>query len=347
MTVRFNPVVAAAAVSLALMTSLPAQAAAPFGGLVVFGDSLSDSGNNYLALSPGVTPAAAITSNSFIPAYAYAPGLGYPLGVYSNGPVWATYAAGALGLDPAHAGPSLAGGTNWAFGGAQTGGAAAFPPSLLAQTNGFLSSTGNTAPSNYLYVVAGGGNDARDALAAIQAGADVVDTITAVSTSFAGNVGTIVDQLQAAGAAHIVVWNTPNLGTAPATLALGGAAAGLATTVAQSMNVALATRLSGEVGVSTFDLFGLVGDVIAAYNADPSNNPYGLSNVTDACIGGTCDAASYLFWDGIHPTNKGHQLIASAFVAQVVPEPGTWVMFAFGLGGLGAVRASAPERLSA
>ncbi|MEO7855323.1 MAG: SGNH/GDSL hydrolase family protein, partial [Rubrivivax sp.] len=322
MKLRFKPLVAASAVALAMLAALPAQAAFPFAGLVVFGDSLSDNGNNYIALAPGVTPAAAITSNSFIPTYSYAPGFGYPAGVYSNGPVWATYAATALGIDLAAAGPSLAGGTNWAYGGAVTGGPAGFPPSLTAQASGYLMSTGNVVPSDHLYVVAGGGNDARGALAAIQGGADVVGTIASVSADYAANIGNIVDALQGAGAANIVVWNTPNLGTAPATLAFGDAAAGLATSVAASMNIALATRLTGEVGVTTFDLFGLVGAVIA----DPA--AYGLSNVADACIAGACDAATYLFWDGIHPSTKGHQLIASAFVAQVVPEPGTWLMFA-------------------
>jgi len=299
--------------------------------MVVFGDSLSDNGNNYLALAPGVTPASAITSNSFIPTFAYAPGFGYSRGVYSNGPVWATYAATALGIDRVAAGPSRAGGSNWAYGGASTGGNDPFPPSLTAQAAGFLNASGNMAPSDYLYVVAGGGNDGRAALAAIQGGANIPDTIAATAYDYANNIGGIVDALQGAGATDIVVWNTPNLGAAPATLAVEAVqpgAAALATGVAASMNLALATRLSGEVGVTTFDLFGLVGAVID----DPAS--YGLSNVTGACIAGACDVASYLFWDGIHPSNKGHQLIASAFIAQVVPEPGTWLMFVVGLGGL-------------
>ena len=68
------------------------------------------------------------------------------------------------------------------------------------------------------------------------------------AASFAADVGSIVDPLQAAGAQHIVVWDTPNLGLAPAVVAGGGAALG--SFLAASMNNALALRLAGEAGVS-------------------------------------------------------------------------------------------------
>lgn len=318
----------ATAVAAAAVASLPAQAA--YNGIVFFGDSLSDSGNNFLALGPvtapqpPITPNGAITSNGFIPALPY---VGAPIPVYSNGPVWASLFAAQLGL-ASSATPSLAGGGNFAFGGATTGGTTGFPFSLTAQVNQFLGATGGTAPGSFLYVVAGGGNDARAALSAIASGANVFTTIGSASFSYANNVGNIVDQLQLAGANDIVVWNTPNLGTAPASLAQGPAAASLGTSVAEAMNGALATRLAGEVGVQTFDLFGAVAGVIA--------NPaaYGLTNVDDACLLGTCGADNYLFWDGIHPSARGHQILAQQMYAQVVPEPETYLLFAVGLAAL-------------
>jgi outer membrane lipase/esterase len=118
-------------------------------------------------------------------------------------------------------------------------------------------------------------------------------TILATALSFAANIGTIVDQLQAAGAQHIVVWDTPNIGLAPAVVAAGGASLG--SFLAASMNAALAQRLAGEVGVSTFDIFGL-GTAIAL---DPL--AFGFTNITDACgavSGANCN--SYVYWDGIH-----------------------------------------------
>jgi outer membrane lipase/esterase len=212
----------------------------------------------------------------------YVPSQPYGSGVYSNGPVWASNAASQLGVTLQ---PSLAGGTNYAFGGATTGPAVSgFPYSLLTQANQYLAT--NTVSANALYVIAGGGNDARAALGAIAACAGVClgPTVAATATQYAANVGAIVDALQAGGAQHIIVWNTPNLGLAPAVAAAG--ATGLGTFLAGSMNAALAARLAGESGVTTFDIFGL-GTSIAL-------NPgaFGFTDVTNACgaiVGANCN----------------------------------------------------------
>ena len=304
---RALPAFALAAVALA---SLPA-AASPYTSLVVFGDSLSDNGNNALII--GTRPNQVITGNTYVPKFPYASG------VYSNGPVWASDAALQLGVTLA---PSIAGGTDFAYGGATTGPAVSgFPFSLLTQANQYLGVTGGVASPNALYAIAGGGNDARDALIAIAGGAPVDPTILATALSFAANIGTIVDQLQSAGAQHIVVWDTPNIGLAPAVVAAGGASLG--SFLAASMNAALAQRLAGEVGVSTFDIFGL--------------GTAGFTNITDACgavSGANCN--SYVYWDGIHPTAAAHMEIADAFLAvAAVPEPSTWVMMILGFAGLG------------
>jgi len=315
------------AVATAALASLPAQAG--YSGLVIFGDSLSDSGNNFLALNPppnpptNITPASAITSNTFVPSFTYAPSASYPLGVYSNGPVWATSFAASLGLGAL---PSLAGGTNFAFGGAQT--SAGSSPSLITQMNMFLGGTGGGAPGDYLYVVAGGGNNARAALAAIGGGADIPTTVATTALGYATDIGYIVDSLQSAGARDIVVWNSPNLGQAPAVTSLGLGTAMLAAALGDAMNDALAARLEHETGVDIFDLYGMVGDIVANPSA------YGLSNTVDACIQGLCQASEYLFWDGIHPTERGHQILAAAMRAQVVPEPQTALLLAVGLAAL-------------
>ncbi len=313
------------AVAAAALASLPAQAG--YGGLVVFGDSLSDSGNNFLAANPppnpptNITPASAITSNFFVPTFPYAPSASYPLGVYSNGPVWATSFATSLGLAAL---PSLVpGGSNFAFGGAQTSGGSV--PSLIDQTNMFLGGTAGAAPGNYLYVVAGGGNNARAALTAIAKDpGNAPSIVTNTALGYASDIGQIVDALQTAGAKDIVVWNTPDLGLAPAVSGLGAPTAALATLLTDTMNDALAARLGLEVGVDIFDLFGLLGDIVAAPSA------YGLSNAKDACELGQCPSSDYLFWDGIHPTAQGHQILAAAMQAQV-PEPQTALLVALGL----------------
>jgi outer membrane lipase/esterase len=316
----------ALALVVAALASAPAAHAGPYNTFVVFGDSLSDNGNN--AAAGLFDPFQTITGNTYVPSNTYA-----PAGTYSNGLVWASDFAAMIGLPLA---PSLAGGTDFAFGGATTGtpgpGTGGFPFSLLVQSSQYLMATGNVASPNGLYVIAGGGNDARAALTAIGGGASIPGTILATATSFAANVGSIVDALQAAGAQHIIVWDTPNLGLAPAVMAGPPGTAALGTNLALSMNAALAARLAGEAGVTTFDIFGL-GTQFAA-------NPalFGFSNVTDACgaVAGA-DCSQYAYWDGIHPTAATHRVIADAFLAVAVPEPETWVLLAGGLAALGAI----------
>src|SRR6478672_11832697 len=87
------------------------SAHAGFTNIFVVGDSVSDSGDNAIVLAPNVTPVSAIT-NSFVPAFPYASGH------YTNGAVWAQLFAASLGLSAA---PVLAGGTDFAFGGARAG----------------------------------------------------------------------------------------------------------------------------------------------------------------------------------------------------------------------------------
>lgn len=332
-----------ATLALACLLPVAAQAQA-FSGMFVFGDSLSDSGNNALATA-GLTGFAngvpqPVPNNGYVPTFPYAPQPGWNnatgLATYSNGLVWASHAAAALGLQAL---PSLAGGSNFAFGGAETfldgSGPGNFPPSLNTQVSALLAATGGALPSTALYVVEGGGNNARRALTSLGATPtlpQIVGTVSQASAQYAVDVGNIVDRLQAAGAQHIVVWNAPDISAAPAISSLGPQAEGLASLLVQNMNTALDYRLSTESGVIAFDVFGLVGQI----RANPA--AYGLGNVTDACVTGICTHPdSYLFWDGIHPSARGHELLANAFVAAVVPEPGAvWLMMA-GLVGVGLV----------
>jgi outer membrane lipase/esterase len=305
---------------------LPSTAYAGYSSLYVFGDSLSDSGNNAIVLAPNVTPVP-ISGNSFIPTYPYASG------TYSNGLIWAQTLASMLGLS---ANPSLLGGTDYAFGGAQTGSGLS-PPGLETQAALFLSAQGGIAPGNALYVVEGGGEDVLHALAAIPGcGGNPVCVnaiIGSTVASFAGNIDDIVLQLEQAEASNIVVWNVPDLGDAPALRALG--ASPLGTMIASSMNGALLNAIGGDPDVKLFDAFGLLDDVVANPSA------FGLSNVTDACAQFiSCDAAQYLFWDGIHPTSAVDPIIGDAILALVgeVPEPSTFILLGIALTALGFAR---------
>ena len=312
-----------------LIASSGAQAA--YTDLFFFGDSLTDSGNNAFALAPEVTEVP-IPGNTFIPTFPYASG------TYSDSQVWAQFFAASLGLS---ADPSLLGGTNYAFGGARTsplsplalplGLLAPFPPTLETQAAYFLFEHGNVAPSDALYVLAGGGDDARDTLIDVgSCGGNelcIGAAIASGASEYAIAIASMVGDLQAAGAEDIIVWNVPNLGAAPAVVAEEGAS-GIASLIASYMNDALFAAIGGVPGVTIFDIFGLVDDVMA--------NPalFGLTNVADACAQFLdCDPSTYLFWDGIHPTSAGHRIIGNAMLA-LVPEPGTLALFAIALVGL-------------
>jgi outer membrane lipase/esterase len=137
----------------------------------------------------------------------------------------------------------------------------------------FLNAAGGIASPTALYVIAGGGNDARDALQAAAANpANASAIIGAAAGAYAQSMGTLVDQLQAAGGVDIVVWNVPNLGLAPAVTTLGATAGFLGSQVASAMNAALTSRMATESDVLLFDIFGLQSSFGA-----------GFANVTDAC----------------------------------------------------------------
>lgn len=319
--------------SFALAIALSGTAGATtFSNLYVFGDSLADSGNNALmfdAYFGGVRTATPLAS-PLVPAFPYATDR------YSNGPVWTEYLANSLGLAAL---PSLAEGTNFAFGGARTGPVgSSFPYSLTDQVGMFLYTTNNSAPSDALYIVEGGGNDARDVLISALGGADQL-TLAAMIQGYVSNTLTILSMLSAAGADQFLLWNIPDIGKIPAILAAGPNASASASYLVSVMNQALALSL-GQLpsyvtdGIHYFDAFGAMNDIVASPGA------FGFGNVTDACamsVSCIADPGSYFFWDGIHPTTAGHATMARLALAEI-PEPGAVLLLMIGLVALFALR---------
>ncbi len=294
--------------------------ALPYSNLVVFGDSLADGGNNAViadtyyggARSDGLTVGAGV------------PDLPYDSNRYSNGPVWTEYFANSLGMSLA---PSLLGGSNYAYGGARVAGASPVP-SLQAQMGQYLSA--NTVNANTLYVIEGGGNDARDVLDLYVTGGDYATRIQGYVQGLVGMIG----NLAALGAEHFLVWNITDLGRVPAVTAQGVGATQGASMLVATMNQALAMAFAAYLPASVTD--GLIlFDAYAGLN-DIVSNPaaYGLANASDACAAApTCDPDRYFFWDGIHPTTAGHQIMARLAVA-AIPEPGSLALLAVALLGL-------------
>jgi 3-phytase len=271
------------ALGLAIVTGLSvasaAKAEAPFSKIVIFGDSLSDTGNAYLA-SSGVIA-----------------GFPYYQGRFSNGPVWVEIMAQELGL-PAPA-ASLDGGTNYAWGGAETGPGLSYfdTPNVGMQIDMFLADHGGFA-GDELIVVAAGSND-------------LLWQPPWGYGQIVGNLCNHITDLAAVGGKTFLVANTP---ISPKF-----------NNLLEKQLIKLEVKLG--VDVRRLDMAGLQAAVLL----NPSE--YGLTNVTDpACPG--CgigipdpDAANtlvpnpdeYFFWDFIHWTRVVHAIIGQSAAYVVNP----------------------------
>lgn len=304
------------AFGLGALGAVPATAG--YTSLTVFGDSLSDTGNILLSTSGAI------------------PGAPYFAGRFSDGPIWIDVLAAGLGL-PSGAVPALAGGNNFAFGGARTG-TAASPPGLLAQYGGLWQPRPGAADPTGLYVVVGGGNDMRDARseffgnsAADQAGRQ------AAAAAAANNILTLVGALAAEGARRVLISTLPDLGATPEALALGLGAASSDATARYNDLVkgieATAEALFSGLDVITFDMAA----VAAAVRNDALTNGgavFGITNVSLPCgafpgsTGIACAVSA--FSDALHPSAVAHAIIGAAAL-HAVPVPGTLVLAALAL----------------
>lgn len=307
---------AALSATAILVLSAPlAQANTSFSNLYVFGDSLSDVGN--------------ISSffGGLIPLPPYAPGR------FSDGDVWVEYLAADLGLGMS---ASENGGTNYAWGGAVTGGNEFdLPPlDLTQQTGRFLTDTGGAADSGALYVVWGGGNDVRDE-----------NTVNSID-----NLEQVISDLAAAGAENFLVPNLPNIGLTPESLGDGSSAVKEALTIDFNAGLeALIDELNNSLAINIvlFDVFDLFDRLV---NDPAFAAAFGLTNVNEACftgvtgLGGEGDVCAnpdeYVFWDGIHPTTAAHGLLAdfASDALTAVPVPAALPLFLAALGWLGLIR---------
>ena len=326
-----------------------AAGALPISDVYFFGDSLTDMGNAALMNSPpgpsssdsppsrSPVPYPSVGSDGFVYTPVYVPSWRRPYetsGRFTNGNTWANAFANALGF-PGAATPSLAGGNNYAVGGASVVPLTSPPeppPSVVEQLAIFRATHGGvtgTFDPTALYFVGAGGNDLRGILAgdvtpAIGAGGIVLGLSSAVT------------DLLSWGAQRIVVWNAPDLTLSPQFRA--AVLAGLISPAEAAAFLALTNDINDAIaaldqlpGVDVFDFAGLIRDVVdqpAKYGLADATSPCGWEDVFQA-TSGACTQA-FLFWDGVHPTSAGQAIVADAMIA-FVPEPGTALLLGLAL----------------
>ncbi len=299
--------------TLLLLILIPglSHSAWAYSELIVFGDSLSDSGN-LASLAP----------------------VNFPWPYYqnrvSNGPLAVDVLAAERGLSAAASMHlvSGSGGGNFAVDGASAAGNGT--EDLAAQLQAHLQRQGGQALPTALYIVMIGGNDVRDARN--KASASEAETI--VDEAVASILQTLSTLLQK-GAAKILVVNAPDIGRIPETLEKAQqdpAIVARSTQLTGRFNSALgsvAASLKMQYGVALveFDLFSYFNQML------DNAASHGFTNSEEGCFDPDewpllfhpdCDFGArfdyFVFFDSIHPTAKTHSLIGEA-LHQTLQEP--------------------------
>ena len=296
--------------------------------MVIFGDSLSDTGNKHAARGILNTPPYDGLNPLGVPSDPYAKGGKH----FSNGQVWIEHVAAAIG---AGGDARPVSGSNGTAGNYAWGGARAVPPAqadgnrhLAEQVYSYLADVNYHVSPDTLHVIFIGGNDMVDAL--LMLSADPRSFPAAVnrvaSTALAVQAG--VQALLNAGARRFLVLNSPNVGLIPAIPPDGKPITscfsylynegfmppGCPTIPGLPISLRAVTNgLSAMEGVevTTVDVFEFISGIAAYPQA------FGLKNVTSMCVMPmeppyACKRPNeYLFWDGIHPTRAVHAMLAT------------------------------------
>jgi phospholipase/lecithinase/hemolysin len=296
----------------AVLMAAPAVASTSPDQLVIFGDSLVDSGNIFFA------------TGGFAPTNIYNnPSRGYFPGRFTNGPDYTDLLSQRL--YGSYTTPSLAGGSNYAWGGATYVANADPVPDLAAQVAEYTG--GHTVDSQALYIINLGGND----VFTLEDPAFPAALVPSYEAALLNVLAATVQGLDAAGASHILVTGIPN------TDATGYALDALVQARLDAIQPGLTNATLLRFSYLNF---------FQQLTADPA--AFGVAPFThlpsDGCFDhlsppATNDCSGYFTVDGTHPIAPIQAAIyrqVASVIGISVPEPATWSLMLVGFGLLGA-----------
>jgi len=300
-----------------------AQSAPAFTQVIVFGDSLSDTGNVRARTSAKSSGALDYPSHTF----------NYDNGRFTNDfatdppshsyfGVWHEQLATTfLGLPAAK--NSLGGGLNYSFGGATTmdGTHQEVEETPLGDIEITIDDMGKQMDDyfaayaidpNALYIVWGANNDIRN------------DDTSASVTATVGRVEALVSRLATAGAKYIMVPNVVPLGDIPRYSGTPkGATANQASAqyrkeLAHGLD-ALEGALAAQGFTPTIYRVDEWADAVRVYSNGPR---FGFTNITSPSQDSSdVNPDQYIFWDDVHPTTAGHFRLALTAYNTIVNLP--------------------------
>ena len=293
------------------LSAFAEQAEPTFSQIIVFGDSLSDTGNvrdRTNSRSGGLVDYPSHTFNYSNGRFTNDDGTDPSSTIYAG--VWHEQLARTFLNLPA-ASYSRGGGTNYAFGGATTNNGTheevvVSPPffgdvtitidDMGKQMDDYLAA--HVVDPNALYVVWGGGNDLFN------------DESATNVTAAAARAAALMSRLATAGARYIMVPNLPPLGDIPK---YASDSAKIVSENAASANYR--NELNADITASLSAL-ALQGIIPTVYRLDVWTNTirvmtypgrYGFTDVRSSSQGNSnVNPDHFLFWDDKHPTTAGH-----------------------------------------
>jgi phospholipase/lecithinase/hemolysin len=308
----------------------------PYDSIVVFGTSLSDTGNAFVILSDpsrfGFDESCGLGTPINVPPYDKLDDLLVPDGSYakgghhvSNGATWIEEMARSKGL-AGSVRPTLRNdglkARNYAVGGARAWPMEGDFPcrfNLSDQLNAYLIDFSTASPDT-LFVVELGANDVLDALMSPFPPVVISGAISEIYNT--------IGELYNRGARQFLLMNVPDIGQTPAVQILDDMFPGLAvaaTNLTNVFNLALQEGLNSfpefdDINLRIFDANALLAKII--------DNPddYGIEVTDVPCVTPNvppykCKKPdTYFFWDGIHPTKAVHKIMAHE-AAEVLYTP--------------------------